>query len=333
MRDIFAKNMQKFSWKIIGGIVGAGVIIGGVFALVQKEQNTHTEKLVVAATFFPYASIAEIIGGDAVEVKQTTPDGVEVHDYDPSPRDIAEILESDIVLMNGGGIDSWVEKIEEDIKKKEVALIKMSDVVSLLSAEEEGEHEEDHHEEDHEDAHMHEGEEDPHAWLDLVRMQEMAREIGKVMSEKDPKNSAVYEENTASLIESLGNLHEAFGKTLASCETKNVLVAHDAFRYWEERYTINVHAIAGISPEAEPSLQNMAKLIEEAEELGVNTVFFESPASSALAETIAQEIGAQVAVLSTLEGRTENQQEKGENYLAIMQNNLASLAKGLSCTK
>lgn len=299
----------------IGGVVVMlGLVLGGWF-LAQREQTPeggNAEKLSIAATFFPLADFARAVGGAQVEVTQITPDGAEVHEYEPSPQDITELLSADVVLINGGGLEPWAEKLTADIQSAGRVVVRMSDVVPFLSLE---------------------NEQDPHAWLDPARAQTMVRAIAKAFGEKDSGHAAAYSASAEAFISKLITLDDAFSNTLRTCETKNVLVAHDAFQAWELRYNITIHAVAGISPEAEPSLERMVELVQEAKELGVTTVFFESPASTALAETIAKEIGASVGVLSTLEGRTSEEITKGEGYIAIMQKNLDALARALSCQR
>ncbi len=331
MHDIFAKNMQKWMYGIGGLLLVSALLAGGWYLGRGERGNTPKNQIEVVATFFPLADFAQEIGEEYVSVRQITPDGVEVHEYEPSPQDIAHFLSADVVLLNGGGLDAWAENLLPDAEAAGIKVVRMSDVVPFLAGEEEGHEEEGHEEEEEEHGHGHEGAQDPHAWLDSARAQEMVRAIAEALIEKDPAHAERYAHEMQKLREELAALDADFSETLRTCEQSNVLVAHDAFRYWELRYNIAIHAVAGISPEAEPSVKNMAKLIEEAKELGVTTVFFESPASTALAETIAQEIGASVDVLYTLEGRTEEQIAAGEGYTSIMRKNLHALAQALSC--
>jgi zinc transport system substrate-binding protein len=261
-----------------------------------------------------------------VNVIQITPDGVEVHEYEPSPQDVATLLSADVLLVNGGGVDAWAEDLIPDAEAAGVTVVRMSDVVPFL---ERAAEEEDHGEK--EDAHGHEEGVDPHAWLDLARAQEMARAIGEALIMRDSEHADKYTSNTNAFRAHLAELDQSFQTTLATCQSRTIFAAHDAFSYWGLRYNINVHAASGISPEAEPSVQDLANMIREAKELQVTTIFFESPASTALATTIANEIGAAVDVLNPLEGRTPEQIASGATYLTLMQENLNALAKALTC--
>lgn len=299
--------------------------VAGWFLGSRSDTPEDSGKLVVVATFFPLADWARSVGSDEVSVMQVVPDGVEPHDYEPSPRDVEAMLSADVVLINGAGVDTWAEDVIPDAEAAGVTVVRMSDVVPFVEIGEE------EHEEDEED-HGHEGSLDPHAWLDIGRAQEMVRAIAETFIVKDEAHLATYATNADSLRRALAELDTRFSHTLASCEKDTILVAHDAFTYWELRYGIEIASVSGISPEAEPSVQELARLTEEAKEKGITTVFFESPASTAVATTIANEIGASVDVLYPLEGRTQEQITAAATYTDIMEQNLSALSRALTCT-
>lgn len=328
MRDIFAKNMQKQYLRMLAVLIGIAMISGAFWFMRPQQSEQKSPGIQVAATFFPLADFAREVGGEYVQVTQITPDGVDVHDYEPSPQDVATFLSADVALVNGGGLDAWAEKLIADAEAQGVAVLRMSDVVPFLEVTDDHS---DEHEGEGEDEHAHEGSLDPHAWLDLERTQIMAQAIGEALAEKDPQNAEFYTQRTQAFQKDLEQLNERFISTLATCESKTIFAAHDAFSYWKLRYTIEVYAVSGISGEGEPSVRALAELIQEAQEQRITTVFFESPASTALATTIANEIGATVDVLYPLESRTSEQVAQGETYLTLMNANLHALAKALTC--
>lgn len=325
--------MQKQYVRFLALITGIGIFFGGFGLLNSERDERKHEGIQVVATFFPLADFARTIGGAGVGVYQVTPDGVEVHEYEPSPQDVAAFLSADVAIINGGGVDVWAEALIPEAEAQGVTVLRMSDIVSFIERTEESadNHADDSHEEEDEDSHAHEGLIDPHAWLDLVRAQEMVRVIGEKFAQKDPENAEIYSENSKNLQADIAALDQNFITTLASCESQIIFVAHDAFSYWALRYNVDVHAVSGIAPESEPSVQELANIIKEARELGATTIFFESPASTALASTIAAEINATVDVLSPLEGRTPEQVAAGATYTTLMRENLRALSKALSC--
>lgn len=298
-----------------------GLLIVSVLALfgvmgwlvgLRSDSSQDAERLFVVATMFPIADWARTVGFDEVSVNQIVPNGVEPHDYEPSPRDVEQLLLADVILINGAGIDAWAEDLIPEAEAAGAIVVRMSDVVPFVSA--------------------NEGGLDPHAWLDLGRTPEMVRAIAEAFIRKDQAHGATYAENAENLRAQLVELDAKFSETLATCEKNTILVAHDAFEYWELRYHIVVESIGGISSDAEPSVQDLARLTEEAKVQGVTTVFFESPTSTALATTLAEEIGASVDILYPLEERTEEQIAQASTYTNIMEQNLAALSRALTCT-
>lgn len=298
--------------------ISLAILLGVLGWLAGSSQNAQkdSDNLLVVATFFPLADWARSVGSEEVSVVQIVPDGVEPHEYEPSPRDVETMLSADVLLVNGAGVDVWAENLIKDAEGAGVTVVRMSDVVPFIEISEEG----------------HEGDFDPHAWLDIARAQEMIRAIAEAFMVEDEENIATYATHADDLRKKLGELDEKFSRTLASCESDTVLVAHDAFHYWELRYGVEMVPISGISPEADPSVQDLARLSDLARELGITTIFFESPASSAIATTIAEEVGASVDVLYPLEGRTQEQISSAATYTDIMEQNLSALSKALACT-
>ncbi len=309
--DIFAKNMQKqmrntllLSFAAILCVLGIGYIAS------HASTDRDTQKIQVVAAFFPLADFARSVGREYVQVTQIVPDGVEPHEYEPSPQDVAVLMSADILVVNGGGVDAWAEKLIPDAEAVGVAVVRMSDVVPFIERD---------------------GVIDPHAWLDMARAQEMVRVIAEALMIKDEAHATFYASTFQKVQQDLTTLDASFADTLSSCASRTIFVAHDAFSYWAFRYNVDVHAVSGVSPESEPSVQDLAQLIHDAKELGVTTILFESAASTALATTIAEEIGASVDVLSPLEGRTSAEIAAGDTYLTLMQKNLSALSRALSC--
>ena len=123
-----------------------------------------------------------------------------------------------------------------------------------------------------------------------------------------------------------------YRKGLAHCERREVVTTHDAFGYLAERYGLEVIPIAGLSPEAEPTPQDLEAIANLVEERGVTTVYTEPLLAPEIGETVAREAGVQTAVLDPLEGLTEEQLDRGENYFTVMRANLDALREGLGCS-
>jgi zinc transport system substrate-binding protein len=110
-----------------------------------------------------------------------------------------------------------------------------------------------------------------------------------------------------------------------------LVTSHEAFGYLADRYGLEQIGVTGISPESEPSPGDLERVIDAVRESGATTVFTETLLSPELAETVAREAGADIAVLNPLEGLTQDESEAGEDYFSVMRDNLAVLRDGPGC--
>jgi zinc transport system substrate-binding protein len=171
---------------------------------------------------------------------------------------------------------------------------------------------------------------DPHFWQDPTLMAEATRAFADTMADADPAHASYYRNQGARLVHDLNRLDAAYSRTLASCRIRTVVVSHDAFEYLARRYHVDVVPIAGLEPDAEPSLQRLHDLSNLIRDRGVTTVFFETLASPDLARSLAGDVGIESAVLDPIEGLTST--DPHATYLTLMRQNLAALAKAGECT-
>lgn len=265
------------------------------------------DRMPVTAAFYPLHFVAERVGGDLVEVSPLTKPGTEPHDLELTPKAVAELSRAKAVIFLAGfqpAVDEAVAQQAEDaaVDVTEPANLTLDDGSAP----------------------------DPHFWLDPTRMAAVASSLGEEFAERDPANAAAYRANAAALVADLTTLDEEFTAGLARCESKELVTGHVAFAYLAARYGLGQEGIAGISPDAEPDAATLRELTEHVREAGVSTVYAETLVSPALAETIARETGASVAVLDPLEGLTES--SAGTDYLGVMRSNLETLRKGQECS-
>jgi zinc transport system substrate-binding protein len=280
------------------------------------------EKLRIAASFYPLAELARQVGGNRVEVINMTPAGVEPHDYEPTPRDIIRIRSAKVFLFNGGNTDAWAEKIQEDLKKRGVEVVNMSETLAksgeLLKGQEVVE--------ESEKAGF-----DPHFWLDPVLMQKQAMVVRDVLIKVDPGNVEYYTKTAADYLNQLAALDQKYREGLAHCQIRDVITSHAAFGYLARRYNLNMIYISGLSPNEEPSPRRIADIARLARQKNIEYIFFEPLTSPKLAQTIAQEVGAKTLVFNPLEGLTDEEVQAGKNYISIMEENLKNLRIALRC--
>jgi len=307
-------------------LLGVLLLAGCGSTSVTTQPNTAQSKLAVAATFYPLAHFAEQVGGTNVIVTQITPGGVEPHDYEPDPQELARLQSSKVFLMNGSGLDPWAEKIQPDIAAKGIAVLSMSESFDLLASEVDEHEGEEHSEEEKEHSAF-----DPHIWLDPILVQKQVELIRDVLTNADPKNAQEYRTNAEKYTQMLIALDEKYKQGLASCKLRKAVTSHNAFNYLADRYNFEILAISGLSPDDEPSAKRISEIADLARKEEIDTIFFETLASPKISDTIAREIGAKTAVLNPIEGITNEESQRGETYISLMETNLANLRTALKC--
>ncbi|MER7833304.1 metal ABC transporter substrate-binding protein [Streptomyces sp. NPDC095602] len=303
-------------------------------------------KLDVVASFYPMQFLAEQIGGDKVSVTTLTRPGVEPHDLELKPRQIAGLQDAGFILYLKGLQPAVDEAVKQSGVKNAVDAATLTTLETHGTSEDHSAHEgeahtdeahegethegETHEGETHEGGHEHDHSEaggDPHIWLDPVKYAEVAKGVGDRLAKADPDNAATYEKNTDELVKKLGALDTSFREGLKNTTTRTFITTHSAFGYLAERYGLDQEGIAGLDPESEPSPARVKELQQIAKKEKVTTVFFETLASDRTARTLAKDTGLKTDVLDPLEGITDR--SKGADYLEVMRANLTALQKAL----
>lgn len=166
------------------------------------------------------------------------------------------------------------------------------------------------------------GDQDPHVWLDPPRFAQVVMEIGRAVGRP---------ERAGELAGELTQLDASYRLGLERCERGTLVTSHAAFSHLADRYGLMQLSLIGPSPEAEPGPRELEQLIDDVRASGATTVFAEPLVSDRIAETVAREAGAEVAVLDPLEGLSDDRLAAGEDYLSVMRANLAALEEALGC--
>lgn len=272
------------------------------------EQPKSSGKINVVTSFYPLYEFSKRIGGEKADVSVLVPAGAEPHDWEPGPQDIVKVESAQIFVYNGVGLEPYVDKIITKTESQKLIVVDSSEGIELIK---EG------------------GTPDPHIWLDPVLAKHQVDAIEKAFIKADPKNSDYYMANALALKQDLDSLDTNISKELAPAKKKVFITAHASFGYFAKRYGLTQIAIAGLSPDIEPSPAKIAEIVRLAQENKVKYIFFETLVSPKLSETIAKEAGAQTLVLNPIEGLSEAQIKQGENYFTIMRENLKNLKTAL----
>lgn len=271
----------------------------------------------VAAAFYPLEYAVESVAGDGVTVTPLTTPGVEAHDVELTPRQVAAVVDADLVVYLAG----FQPAVDEAVKQADPA--KVLDVGQFAELREEGEDDDgDHTGHDH-------GNLDPHFWLDPMRLADVTDAIADELAAVDPEQATTLSKNAAATRSDLTALDEEFMTGLQTCERRELFTSHSAFGYLAERYDLEQISVVGISPNVEPSGTRIAEVQKLARQYDATTIFFETTASDAVAVSIAQDLGLDTAVLDPIESVTD--QSAGQDYPSIMRSNLAAIEKANDC--
>ncbi|WP_353942460.1 metal ABC transporter substrate-binding protein [Streptomyces sp. HUAS MG91] len=311
--------------RLISTTAVAGTTVLGLALLSACSSSTAADgksggKLDVVASFYPMQYLAEQIGGDHVAVTNLTEPGQEPHDLEVSAKQRGQLEEADVAVYLKGLQPSVDEAISQSGIGTKV------DATSLTDLEKHG-NEVGGHADEHDHDHGSEEGTDPHIWLDPVKYAEVAEGVGKALEKADPDHAAQYKKNTAALVDKLDGLNKKYADGLKNTDSKVFITTHAAFGYLAERYGLTEEAISGLDPESEPSAARVKDLQKMAKADGVTTVFYETLVSDRTAKTLAGDTGLKTAVLDPIEGITDK--SRGDDYIAVMESNLAALQKAL----
>jgi len=287
----------------------------------KQDAKAQIQKPMVAVSTFSLYDITKHISEDTLEIINIIPFGVDPHSYEPTPKSMADISNSKLVLYSGAGLEPWTEGFE--FKNR---VIDMSKHITLRELNtDEHEHHGFH---DEQCAHS---KIDPHYWLDFSNMVTATNIITKELIKVSPENELKYLTNRDSYLKMLEKLDLDFKQALSACKLDTVIVNHNAIGYLSHRYNFHVESLSGFSPEAEPSAKNMARLISHVKEHSISTVFFETFVSDRAIKNIAQEAKVSVDVLQPLGNITADEAKKKLTYEAMMYINLEKISKALVC--
>jgi zinc transport system substrate-binding protein len=300
----------------------AGVLLVGwaLTACGALADSGETDDGLVATAFYPLHFVSSRVAGDHLEVRNLTTPGGEPHDLELSVRQTATLSRAGLVVKQHGFQPAVDDAVDQNAHGE---VLDVADVVGLREA---GDHHEDH-EHAGEETHGDEGDLDPHFWLDPLLMADLADAVADAMAELDPGHAADYAANAGALRADLERLDREYADGLASCERRTVVVNHDAFGYLS-RYGLHFEPIAGLTPGAEPTPGDLARLRDLIRDEGVTTVFSETLVSPKTAETLAHDLDIRAAVLDPVEGLEEG---RGDDYLSLMRQNLAELREANGC--
>jgi zinc/manganese transport system substrate-binding protein len=176
-------------------ISAATVLVAGCTS--AEDNSTPTGPIAVTATTNVWGSIAEFIGGDMVEVTSIVDQPtIDPHSYEPSARDLLAVQDSEMVLVNGGGYDAFMESLIDQAEGSRVILRAVAG---------ENTHDHSHDDEDH----AHEGDEHSHAegnehvWYDFHVVEEVADQLLASFTQLRPESAGDFQSRYGVFVDEL----------------------------------------------------------------------------------------------------------------------------------
>lgn len=265
------------------------------------------ETLRVVTTLYPLEYFARRIAGPSAQIVNLVAPGVEAHDFEPAPADIRQLDAAHVIIYNGAGFEPWIDRALAALDLQGKVIVEASQAVQA-------------------DANQ-----DPHLWVDPVKAIGLVEAIAAGLGQARPEMASTYAASAAALRGELEQLDGRYRAALANCKHRQFFTSHAAFSHLAQRYGLEQVAISGVTPEAEPSPGDLARLADALRASGIRHVLVEPVISPRLASTLAQETGATVLPLHPLESLTPEEAQRGEDYFSIMDANLRSLRTALEC--
>lgn len=278
----------------------------------QNSDATASEKVKVSVTFNALYEFAAAVGGDKVEISTIIPVGTEPHDFEPKAQDLVGLSEAQVFVYNGLGMELWAQDAAAAAGNDNLIVVDASDGVEPI--ENTGEEEAAEH-----------GQYDPHTWLSLKCAETEVVNVKDALVKADPENKDYYEKNSEDYIAQLESLYNEYAEKFGAVTKKSFVTGHAAFGYLCRDFGLTQKSVEDVFAEGEPSAQQLTELVGYCREENVTTIFAEEMASPEVSETLADEVGAKVEAIYTIESAEDDM-----SYLERMEQNLSEIYSSMA---
>ncbi|WP_082235486.1 metal ABC transporter substrate-binding protein [Halobacillus massiliensis] len=290
----------------------------------SRNESEATEdskgKVQVVTTYSVVYDIVKNVGGDLVDIHSLAPIGSNPHEYDPLPEDVQKTTDADAVFYNGLNLEAgnaWFDNLMETAGKdgEDAPVFLMSENVEAMYLTTEGK----------------EGEEDPHAWLDIRNGIKYAENARDGLIEVDPENKEIYEENAKNYINRLQELHDKAVKQFNDIpEEERILVTSEgAFKYFSEAYGFQAEYIWEINQENQGTPDQITRIVDIINDNELTGLFLETSIDARSMESVSAETGVPIEGKVFTDSLAEPG-EDGDTYIDMMEWNIETIKEGLS---
>ncbi len=295
--------MKKIFVKLAMLMVIPTILLGCGSSSDKGSDKKKSGKIQVMVSISPLKEFAEKVGGDKVDVESLVPDNMEAHDFELKTRDVEKVMNEDLFIYNGAGMEDWLEQLEETASGAEVKFIDSSENSDIIQVN---------------------NKQDPHLWLSLIEAQNQCKTIMEALCDIDKDNSSYYKDNYNKYAEELQELYSEYSDKFKNVTTKDFITGHEAFGYLCRDFGLEQKSLTDLFGEGEATAKTYKELADYCKKNSIKTIFSESSESSEEAKTLANEIDGKVEEIYSLESSV-----KGKNYIEAMRFNLDKIYSSL----
>lgn len=279
----------------------------------KREAAPTDGKKRILTTFTIIQDIAQNVAGDAAVVESITKPGAEIHDYEPTPRDLVKAQDADLVLWNGLGLERWFEKFLQQVQH--VPAVVISDGVQPLSI---GEG-------------PYDGKPNPHAWMSPANAIVYVENIRQALIKLDPANQATYDANAAAYTEKLKAVDAPVRQKLETipADQRWLVTCEGAFSYLIRNYGMKELYLWPVNADQEGTPQQVQKVMDTVRANRIPVVFSESTISDKAMQQVAKETGARFGGVLYVDSLTDAT-GPAPTYLKLLETNADTLVKAFT---
>lgn len=246
-------------------------------ALMAGCARADAPRIKVVTTFTVLADMARQVAGDAADVVSITKPGAEIHGYQPTPRDLLQAQDADLILWNGMNLELWFEQFLRNLGNiPSVTLTEGIDPIPIAAG-------------------AYQGLPNPHAWMGLENAMVYVDNIATALSARDPGNTATYMQNAAAYKDRLRAILEPMKAEIAALPAPQrwLVTCEGAFSYLARDLGLRELYLWPMNADQMGTPQQVRRVIDTVEENEIPVVFCESTVNTATARQVARETGAQ----------------------------------------
>ncbi|MDR1277690.1 MAG: metal ABC transporter substrate-binding protein [Treponema sp.] len=307
------------------------VLLLSTAAFARPRQDRGNQGAVnVVATVFPSYDFIREIAGDKVNLTLLLPPGAESHSFEPTPRDIIQIQNSDLFVYVGGESEAWVERILDSVDSFRTGKLKVMSLMDMVEVVEE-EIVEGMEEEEEEEGEEEGPEYDEHVWTSPRNAKLIVRALTEALCQADGANAALYRRNAAAYEAELDGLDSAFQAVLNGARRRTVIFGDRfPFRYFADAYGLSYYAaFPGCSTETECSAATVAFLIDKVRAERIPVIFHIELSNEKIADTISEATGAKKLLLHACHNVSKQDMDRNVSYLELQRDNVDRLREAL----